>query len=190
MAKKVGKLANRYAKALLIAVIKELGTSGSPSPAQKAATNLSSFAKIWDEDRQFSTSIQNPMFEKGERMNALVEVAKKAGLEDILVRFLRVAFQRDRISLLPEIAAAFSEQADSSAGLLQVEVTTARDVPDSEKSAIEKSLVEQLKGSLQFSWKQDPSILGGLVVRYGGKVLDGSLSGRLARLEGKLRASV
>ena len=190
MAKKVGKLANRYAKALLGAVERELGSSGSPSPAQKASASLTEFSHIWSDDRTFSVSIQNPMFEKGERMNALVEVAKKAGLEDILVRFLRVVFERDRIALLPEIAAAFAEQADESAGLLQVEVTTAREVAADEKATIEKSLVEQLKGSLRFTWKQDAGILGGLVVRYGGKVLDGSLSGKLARLEGKLRASV
>lgn len=189
MSQKAGKLASRYARALLAAVEKE-GGSGSQgkSPAQEAAVALREFAGVWEKEPQFSTSIQNPMFEKGERLNALTEVAKKAQLPDVVVRFLRVCFDRDRIGHLPEIATAFLEEADKAASLQRVEVTTARSVSQAEKESIEKSLSQHLSGSLLFSWKEDAEILGGLIIRYGGKVLDGSLGGKLARVEHRLRA--
>ena len=191
MPKRAGKLATRYARALLTAVEREQGTSGLPSPAQEAAAQLTKFAAIWQREKALTVSLQNPMFEKGERMDALTEIAKKAGLADILVRFLRVCFDRDRIGQLVEITRAFSEAADRAANLLQVEVTTAREVTPQEQQSIEQSLARQLKGNLSFQclsfqWRRDAAILGGLIVRYAGKVLDGSLGGRLARVEEKL----
>jgi len=190
MAKKAGKLASRYARALLTAVAKEGGSiEEGRSPAQRAAASLNEFAALWESDPKFSGSMLNPIFDKGDREKALLEVAKRAALPDIVQRFLRVCFERDRISQLPEIAFAFSEAADAAAGLKRVEVTTARNVSQTEKESIEKSLAQHLSGSLEFTWREDASILGGLIVRFGGKVLDGSVGGKLARVETRLRTA-
>lgn len=186
MAKRAGKLATRYARALLAAVENEQGKASLPTPAQEAAAQLKDFAALWRREKGLAVSLQNPMFEKGERLDALTEIAKKAGLADILVRFLRVCFERDRIGQIVEIAAAFAEAADAAANLVQVEVTTAREVTSQEQQSIEQSLARQLQGNLSFHWRHDAAILGGLIVRYAGKVLDGSLGGRLARVEEKL----
>lgn len=202
MAKKVGKLASRYARALLSAVGKESAaeqpsgqgasslTAAPLTTAQKLAAELEQFAGIYHRDERLASALLNPMFEKGERKNALVAIARTSGLSDVLVRFLDVCFERDRIAHLPEIAAAFREAADRAAGVLQVEVTTAREVGADERRAIEQGLVTQLKGSPRFTWKVDAAILGGMVVRYAGKVLDGSLGGRLARIETRLQSVI
>ena len=192
MAKKAGKLATRYARALTAAVEREQGKegTGSQTAAQRAAAELTAFAKLWQVDAALWAFLGNPMFEKNERANALLEVAKRSGLQDILVRFLQVAFERDRIRYLPEIAESFSQIADAAGGVIQVEVVTARTIKADEQQVIEQGLARQLKGSLKFSWKTDATILGGMVVRYGGKVLDGSLAGRLARIESRLQSDV
>ncbi|MFN8390468.1 MAG: ATP synthase F1 subunit delta [Bdellovibrionota bacterium] len=190
MAKTVGKLASRYARALLGAVIRELGREGNPTPAQQIAASLNEFAALWEREHTLSISLQNPMFEKQERANALEQVARSAGLPDLTVRFLRVCFEHGRISALPQIAQAFSDQADKEAHILQVELTTARPIDQGEAQKTEQGLTQQLRGNLRFVWQVDPTILGGMVIRYGGKVLDGSLAGRLARIEDKLRAEV
>jgi F-type H+-transporting ATPase subunit delta len=190
MAKTVGKLATRYAKALLAAVIREQGSQGSPTPAQSVAKALKEFAGLWQREHSLSVSLQNPMFEKNERANALVKIAEEAGLPDIAVRFLRVCFERERIAALPEIAQAFSDAADADAGILQVEIITARSISTEETKAIEQGLTSQLHGTLSFRWRIEPEILGGLIVRYGGKILDGSLAGRLTRIEHKLQHGV
>jgi len=186
MAKNIGKLAQRYAKALLIAISNELGTEGKPTPAQGIAVALSGFAQAWQDEKEFSGSILNPMFKKGQRLKALLELAKHAGLSDVSQRFLVVVFERDRIAALPEIVAAFSKQADKAAGVVQVEVTVARDLEQNESQQIEQSLGEQIEGELEFSWNVDQALIGGMLVRYGGCVLDGSVSGRLDRIEKKL----
>jgi len=186
LSKQAGKLARRYSRAFLKAISSELGTSGSPTPAQGLATALSSFASIWEGDAEFRTAITNPMFKKEQRLGALLAVAKKADLPDIAVRFIRLVFERDRISVLPEIAESFEEQANASASVVKVEVCVARDVEETESAQIEQSLSQHIAGNLEFSWSIDPSILGGMLVKYDGKVLDGSLQGRIQRIEKRL----
>jgi len=186
LAKNVGKLASRYARALLRAVDTELGTNGSPTPAQDVARVLNEFAEVWSSGRELSGSMLNPMFEKRERLAALLKIAENAGLPDIARRFLRVVFERDRIAALPEIAKAFGEQADASAGVLQVDILVAKEVDQEEARSIESSLGQHIPGTLEFRWSVEPSLIGGMIVNYDGKVLDGSLNGRIERIERSL----
>lgn len=186
MAKNVGKLASRYAKALLKAVDSELGSVGSPTPAQHIARSLIEFARVWEAERELSGSMLNPMFEKSERLSALLQIAENAGVPDIARRFLRVVFERDRIAALPDIADAFALQADAAAGVMQVEVIVAKEIDSEEARTIENLLAQQIQGSLEFQWSSDPALIGGMVVKYDGKVLDGSLNGRLGRIERSL----
>ncbi len=183
MAKTPGKLANRYAKALLNVVKSDGGRS-----AQDVAAELSSFAGVWSSDATLADSIINPMFERGQRSAALLEVAKAAGASDLLQRFLRILFERDRIAVLPEIAEAFEAAADEAAGVVKVSVTLARDIADEERGAIAEKISQQIDGRLEFSWSTDPDIIGGMLIQYGGNVVDGSLRGRLERIERKLGA--
>ena len=194
MSKAAGKLANRYARALIRAVEREQGSVGEPSPAQQVAGALSGFVPTWETEKILSTSIQNPMFDKGERQNALLQIARDAGLQDVLIRFLEVVFDRDRIAALPEISTAFSTLADASAGMVRVEVVTARGISDDERWKIQENLGGRLFAQsgtakrLEFHWKISPEIMGGMVVKFGGKVLDGSVKGRLERIERALVA--
>lgn len=186
MSQSYGKLAQRYAKALLRAVESEQGAAGQPTPAQQVAQSLSGFAGLWDGVPELSGSIVNPMFAQADREKALLEVARREELPDIALRFVRLVFLRDRIAALPAIAEAFAQLADSCAGVQQVDVTVAQQLSENEGRDIETQLSQRIGGKLEFSWTVDPSILGGMVVCYSGKVLDGSLGGKLARLERRL----
>lgn len=186
MAKNAGKLASRYARALLRSVQAELGEVGSPTPAQHIARSLDEFADVWKREKEFSGSMLNPMFEKTERSAALLRIAEQAELPELARRFLRVVFERDRIAALPEIAAAFRQQADAAAGVVQVEVVVAKQIDSEEARTIESSLAQQIPGTLEFQWGVDPALIGGLVVKYSGRVLDGSIRGRIERMERNL----
>jgi len=186
LAKKSGKLASRYARALLASVEKELGVKGSPSPAQKAAVELSSFASIWEKDQELGNVLLSPMFAREQRAAALQSVVKEAGISEITQKFLRVVFERDRIAALPEIAEAFAVVADRAASVVRVKVSTARKIDAAEAKSIESDVSGKIGGSPEFSWSVDPELLGGVIIEYSGQVFDGSLSGQLGRIEKEL----
>ncbi len=183
MAKKLGKLAVRYATALLNLVEKENGRSGDPTPAEKVAASLAEFASLWAREEQIPAVLLNPMFTRKERLAVLERLGKLANLPDVAERFLRVLLERDRLSALPEIATALVERARERAGVVRVEIATARSIDSSEQKDVETELRAYIKGQPEFRWRVDERLLGGMVVQYGGKVIDGSLAGRLERLE-------
>ncbi len=188
--KTIGKLERRYARALLIAVERELGTgspgSGSQTPAQKVAEEFKVFAAAWDSEPILRDSLLNPMFEKGERAQALTKIAEGANLQSIVVRFLQVCFDRERLGIVSGISAAFEQEAQRAAGVVTIEVVTAQAISQDEQQMIERSMATRIRGELRFRWSTDTSLLGGMVMRYQGKVLDGSVSGRLAAIERRL----
>lgn len=187
MSKKIGKLAKRYARALLSAVEKEQGTkragAGSPTPGQKIAGELREFALLWSRAPGLSHSISSPMFNEKQREKALISVAQAAGLSEVSQRFLKLLFARDRIAALPEITEVYSAAADEAAAVIAVKIKTAGPINDEEQRELKATIEIHLEGSPVYSWEVDPELVGGIVVEYGGKVLDGSISGRLQRIE-------
>ena len=189
MSKKIGKLAKRYARALLGRVqedAKGLGDSALSLRLQDVAKSLTNFADLWERDPELSSLIVNPMFEASQRKNALMEVVKLANLPDVAVRFVEVLFERERIAALPEIASTFKEFADEVARVVHVKVTTARPVENAERAEIEQNVSSRISGKADFSWRVDPALLGGMTIEYLGRVIDGSLAGRLSAFERKL----
>ena len=183
MAKKLGKLASRYARALY----KTLLEDGTTRP-EDAAEMIEGFAAIWQKEVGLQNIVLSPMFDIQKRSEVLAEVSSAAGFPAMLQRFLQVLLERDRLAYFQEIAAAFRAVTDEAAGVVKVRVTTARQVAEDERGAIEKSISRQLQSGGQnagavFNWSEDPALIGGMVVRYGGIVLDGSLRGRLEKLE-------
>jgi len=66
-------------------------------------------------------------------------------------------------------------------------VTSALPLDKEEQAAVQKQVVQALGGKGEVTFKVDPNILGGLVVRVGDKVLDGSVSGQLGALRQSMR---
>ncbi len=183
MAKKVGKLARRYARALLAAVKQELGDQGSPTPGQVVAGELENLAAVWRDDPQLSIFVVSPMFNAAERLGAITKVAQAVGASQLVERFVRVLFERDRIAALPEIAQSFAELADETAGVVKVQIATAREVSEGEAREIEGMIASAIKGRPVFAWSVKSELLGGIVVNYSGRVIDGSVTSQLERME-------
>ena len=85
--------------------------------------------------------------------------------------------------------AAFRVKVDEVLNQNQVAIITASEVPAEESAQIEKAIVEKLGGTPKFNWSTQPELLGGMILKYGGKVVDGSLSGKIDRLEKELSNS-
>ena len=146
------------------------------------ARELTDFVEIWKGDAKLSYYLLSPMYPEDQRRQALLAVMKSCCLQDLSQRFLTVIFDRNRLVALPEIVLAFTELAERQAGLVRVEVKVARPLEAEEQGQIERILQQKIGGHTVISWKIAPEILGGMIVVYEGKILDGSVSGRLTKL--------
>jgi len=178
------KLASRYANALL----KALETKDS-AVLESASTAVQDFAKGYRDSPELRGALSNPMFDEGQRAAALASILESSVSNETVKRFLTVVFERGRIAALPEMAVCFKTLVDEVLNQNQVSIITASDVPADEVAKIEKALKAKLGGEPKFSWSKEASILGGMILKYGGKVVDGSLSGKIDRLEKQISNS-
>ncbi len=94
---------------------------------------------------------------------------------------------RNEAHLLPHIIAEFERYAQRVPSTATARVTSAIALTDAEKNALEAKLRAQFGGDTTFEYAIDPAVLGGVVVRVGDKVIDGSVAGKLAALKEKLK---
>lgn len=120
-----------------------------------------------------------------------VEFAKRQGILDTVIptdtdplvrNLLLTLMQQGDLGLLPDITAAL-RQRGAEAAPISVEVATAVALPNDQRQALEAKLTAQYGAGLTFSYRVDPAILGGIVVRVGDKLIDGSVAGKLAAMK-------
>lgn len=104
-----------------------------------------------------------------------------------LFRLLR---RKNRLDLGPSIASFFRELLDEERGVARAQVTTAVAMDDARREQIARRLAEGTGKQVEVEARVDPSILGGLVVRIGDQMLDGSTRTRLRLLRGRLERAV
>lgn len=115
--------------------------------------------------------------------------AKREFVEQTLAGFLPevrnlvlLLVRRRRLRLLPRIYEEFGRLADDYRGVVVAEVTSAVPLDDADKAVIIRQLSELTGKRVSLRTRVDPSILGGIIVRIGDKLIDGSLRTRLERL--------
>ena len=108
-----------------------------------------------------------------------------AGTE--LRNFLFLLASKNQVNLLPEIVKEFDRFVQRTEQVEAAKVTSAVPLMDAEKQALEAKLRRQFGNEIILDYVVDPTILGGVIVRAGDKVIDGSVAGRLAALKEKLK---
>ncbi len=101
--------------------------------------------------------------------------------------FIFLLASKNHVHLLNEVVGDLDRYAKRLALGAAAKVTSAIALTESEKSALETKMRTQFGKDLSFNYVVDPAILGGIVVRVGDKVIDGSVSGKLAALQEKLK---
>jgi len=94
--------------------------------------------------------------------------------------------RRGRIELLPEVAAQLRRLYDQRLGVVKATVTSAAPLTEAETTALRERLAGMTGGRVDLDTQVDPAILGGVMVRLGDRLIDGSVRGRLERLRTKL----
>ena len=113
-----------------------------------------------------------------------VSVLKVAftNLDDLNLNFLRLLKKKNRLNLLPSIASYFQEIVDDNAGIVRGEVIAAVSI-ENDLSEIESSLSKKLNKKVILSSSIDQSIIGGIKIRIGDRLFDGTVKSKLKKLK-------
>ena len=150
---------------------------------------ITDFLATWDGSPELRSTFENPAISASQKIAILDKLNTKMGLQKELRNLIAVLIHNDRITHVKEVAAAYRAELEERQGIRQAEITTARELPEDERTTLLVGVGKLAGAKIQPTFKLDKSILGGTVVRIGSTVYDGSVRGRLERLKEVLVAS-
>lgn len=168
-------VARRYARALL-------GAVKEPSTLDAVAVSLKDLARLFDTSRELRIALENPAVPATAKKAVLEAVAAKMGMSEHAASMTRLVLENGRISLLSTIAQEFEDMVNTTLGRVKVSVTSARALSADEDKSLKESLKKFTGKTAVMTVSEDPSLIGGVVVRIGGAVYDGSVKNQLKAL--------
>jgi F-type H+-transporting ATPase subunit delta len=108
----------------------------------------------------------------------------------LFIKFVQKLITNRRQMLIPGVASAYTGLLDEAAGRVHARVTFAKAVSDADRDAIAAQLSKVLRKTVVPHVNVNPQILGGVIVRVGDTVMDGSVRRRLATVRSKMLGSV
>ena len=136
-------------------------------------------------DRSLRTFLESPRGSAAEK-NRIIGRAFEGLLPKSFVRFLQALVNHRRQMLIPEIANEYHTLVDEVEGRIHASVTVSRETSDPERKSIAAQLSKAFGKEVVPHFAVNPQILGGLVVRVGDTVLDGSVRRRLGTLRSRM----
>mgnify|MGYP006420946031 CR=1 FL=1 len=178
----VSGLAGRYAHALL-------DLAETKNKLDAVAEDLRGLRQLVDQSGEMRQLLRSPMVSRGQQTAALRNVLEKAGADETTVKFAMVAARNGRAFALPEMADAYLTELARRRGEVTAQVTTARELTDKQRQQLEQALRQGVGGKVNIEASVDPSLIGGIVVRVGSRMIDNSLRSKLNRLQHAMKGA-
>ena len=172
----VSALSRRYARALF-----EL--ADEQKQLDEVANDLASIKAMIDGSMDLQRLIQSPIIPREKQFIALDAILETAGIREITRNFLGVVTQNRRLFALLGIVKGYQTLLARLRGEVSAEIITAKPLTDSQLDAIQSSIKETSVNKLTINATVDESLLGGLVVKVGSRMIDTSLRTKLSQLE-------
>jgi len=138
-------------------------------------------------DPRVESLVANPRMTSSDLAQLVMDIAGPQ-LGDHGANFIRTLAENHRLAYLPEIATLFDELKDEAEKIVDVTVTSAAPLDDTQRKTLTAALERKLKRGIRMQCHTDPSLIGGAVLQAGDLVIDGSLRTQLNRITYELTA--
>ncbi len=142
-------------------------------------------------DPRVQSLLGHPQLDRGDAVALLSPPAANAGAadlfgNDLFGNFLALLADNRRLQLLPDIAALFEALRAEAERIVKARITSATTLPAAEIESIKVALKRRFGREVELETAIDESLIGGAVIAAGDVVIDGSLKGKLSRLQSAL----
>jgi F-type H+-transporting ATPase subunit delta len=169
-------VAGRYASALF-----ELASESKNVAAVE--TDLTAFQGLLDESPDLVRLVRSPVIATGDQSRALSAILEKAQIGGLAANFLKLVASNRRLFSIQDIIKAYKQIAANARGEVTAEVTSAFPLNAEQTAALKEALKASVGKDVTLSSRVDPSLLGGLVVKVGSRMIDSSLKTKLQTMK-------
>ena len=174
--------AARYARALLDVVVRD----GDPEQVEQ---DLTAFAEIFAGNPELQQALTSPAVRVTAKRGVIERIMSRTMPSPAVGRLLLMLADRDRLALVPDVAASYRERWMAHRRVVRAEVTTATPLSPESAARFEARLAVATGGRVAMTTLVDPSLIGGAVTRVGSTVYDGSIATQLAKMRTRLQES-
>jgi len=173
-------VAKRYAAALH-------SLAQDQNTTQLISQHLQELARIWQQETGFSKLMTNPRVDLARKRAVLTDLGAKLSFDQQMANLINLLLDKGRIDIIPALAQEYRQLDDFRQGRARAKCVSANTLSQDQLEQLQASLTK-ITGAKEvlISLEVDPSLLAGIVVSVDGRIIDGSLKGRLQRLRHRL----
>jgi F-type H+-transporting ATPase subunit delta len=172
----VAGMAGRYATALFD-LAKEQGALDA------VAGDLAAISTMLGQSPDLARLVRSPVFSAEDQARAMSAVLDKAGVSGLTQNFIKLIARNRRLFSLSDMIRDFQTLFARMKGQITAEVTSAQPLTDAQRTQLLDSLKASLNKDVQLRTTVDPTILGGLIVKAGSRMIDSSIKTKLNNLK-------
>jgi F-type H+-transporting ATPase subunit delta len=169
-------VAGRYATALFELALEE-------NALEKVEADLNRFNQALDAVEDLNRLVRSPVFSAEEQERSIAAILEKIEIEGLAANFLKLIARNRRLFAGPDMIKAFRALLARHRGQTSAEVTSAVPLEEGQVRALQAALKAALHKDVQLDQKVDATLLGGLVVKVGSRMVDSSLRTKLNGLK-------
>ena len=150
-------------------------------------SGISDLSAALNESEDFRTLIQSPLIARSEQRGAIMAIAEKMGLEESLKNALGLMADRRRLFVLPQLLRALRDRIATSRGEVTADVVTAQELSADQKKKLAETLKSNVGKTVTLNTTVDESLIGGMIVQVGSKMIDTSIRSKLSQLQNAMK---
>ena len=172
----VSGIAGRYATALF-----DLAVSAKELDA--VAGDLATLKSMMDDNKDLARLVKSPNISRDDQARAMGAVLEKLGVGDLVRRFIGTVAQNRRLFALPGMIGAYNQLLAAERGEVVARVSSAKKLSESQLSAVSAALKSAIGSDVSLESDVDESLIGGLVIKVGSRMVDNSIRTKLQNLK-------
>ena len=145
-----------------------------------------SIINLISKSEDFSSLVKDPTNKKEDQLKVILKISEKFNLNDLLTKFLSFLISKRRFFYLEKILKNFIETCSKKRGEIKAELIVAKDLSENEINNIKAELTKNFDSKIKLNYKNDPSLIGGLIVQVGSTMIDTSIKNKLQQIENKM----
>lgn len=173
-------IAGRYAQAVFD-IVKEAGG------LDDLARQTDELQAALDESADLRDMIASPLYSRDQQSKAIGALSEKMGLSGMLANTLQLMARNRRLFVLPQLVTALRELIAVERGEVTADVTSAVALSEEQQKRLTDTLAEKSGKKVKLNTRVDETLIGGMIVKMGSKMIDSSVRSKLASLQNAMK---
>ena len=146
----------------------------------------SDLIQLIEKSEEFRTIIKDPTSRKEDQINAIIKISEYCNFNILLRNFLCFLTEKRRLFFVKNILKNFINICSKKRGEISASLVAAKQLNNNEIEKIRDELSKNFGKKIKLSYKQNPDLIGGLIIKVGSVMIDTSIKNKLKKLENKM----